>query len=156
MKEGSISVDELDADGEVVDSFRSHFEIGDSGVGEARIGSKTQGKLVLAGYSPEAEIDLTLPGALGTAFLLLALVALYYMKKNPVAGWTIDGHRVIAYVDDGRGHVTVDGELIGVSQSEKKGYGSVFGEVGSRRISVFFEKFKAPTLTAEGFEIDEE
>ena len=156
VKEGSISVDELDAEGEIVDSFRSHFEIGDSGVGEARIGSKTQGKLVLAGYSPEAEIDLTLPGALGTAFLLLALVALYYMKKNPVAGWTIDGHRVIAYVDDGRGHVTVDGELIGVSQSEKKGYGSVFGEVGSRRISVFFEKFKAPTLTAEGFEIDEE
>ena len=52
VKEGSISVDELDAEGEVVDSFRSHFEIGDSGVGEARIGSKTQGKLVLAGYSP--------------------------------------------------------------------------------------------------------
>lgn len=156
VKTGSISFAEVDDDGKIVNEFGASFDVGEDGLARAEPDEITEGKIILKGYTPQSAIDLTVPGAMGTLFLLCAVVALFYLKKNPVAGWTIDGHRVIAYVDDGRGHVTVDGELIGVSQSEKKGYGSVFGEVGSRRISVFFEKFKAPTLTAEGFEIDEE
>ena len=156
VKTGSISFAEVDDDGKIVNEFGASFDVGEDGLARAEPDEITEGKIILKGYTPQSAIDLTVPGAMGTLFLLHAVVALFYLKKYPVAGWTIDGHRVIAYVDDGRGHVTVDGELIGTSQSEKKGYGSVFGEVGSRRISVFFEKFKAPTLTAEGFEIDEE
>lgn len=155
VKTGSISFAEVD-DGKIVNEFGASFDVGEDGLARAEPDEITEGKIILKGYTPQSAIDLTVPGAMGTLFLLCAVVALFYLKKNPVAGWTIDGHRVIAYVNDGRGHVTVDGELLGTSQSEKKGYGSVFGEVGSRRINVFFEKFKAPTLTAEGFEIDEE
>ena len=156
VKTGSISFAEVDDDGKIVNEFGASFDVGEDGLARAEPDEITEGKIVLKGYTPQSAINLTVPGAMGTLFLLYAVVALFYLKKYPVACWTIDGHRVIAYVADDRGYVTVDGELLGTSQSEKNGFGSVFGEVGSRRISVFFEKFKAPTLTAEGVEIDEE
>lgn len=155
VKTGSISFAEVD-DGKIVNEFGVSFDVGEDGLARAEPDEITEGKIILKGYTPQSAIDLTVPGAMGTLFLLCAVVGLFYLKKYPVAGWTIDGHRVIAYVADDRGYVTVDGELLGTSQSAKNGFGSVFGEVGSRRISVFFEKFKAPTLTAEGVEIDEE
>lgn len=155
VKTGSISFAEVD-DGKIVNEFWASFDVGEDGLARAEPDEITEGKIILKGYTPQSAIDLTVPGAIGTLFLLYAVVGLFYLKKYPVACWTIDGHRVIAYVADDRGYVTVDGELLGTSQSEKNGFGSVFGEVGSRRISVFFEKFKAPTLTAEGVEVEEE
>ena len=156
VKTGSISFAEVDDDGKIVNEFGASFDVCEDGLARAEPDEITEGKIILKGYTPQSAIDLTVPGAMGTLFLLCAVVALFYLKKYPVACWTIDGHRVIAYVADDRGYVTVDGELLGTSQSAKNGFGSVFGEVGSRRISVFFEKFKAPTLTVEGVEIDEE
>lgn len=156
VKTGSISFAEVDDDGKIVNEFGASFDVGEDGLARAEPDEITEGKIILKGYTPQSAINLTVPGAMGTFFLLYAVVTLFYLKKYPVACWTIDGHRVIAYVADDRGYVTVDGELLGTSQSAKNGFGSVFGEVGSRRISVFFEKFKAPTLTAEGVEVEEE
>ncbi len=156
VKTGSISLAEVDDDGKIVKEFGASFDVGEDGLARADSDEITEGKIILKGYTPRSGINLKVPGAIGTLFLLCAVVALFFLKKYPVAGWTIDGHRVIAYVADDRGYVTVDDELLGTSQSAKEGFGCVFGKVGSRQISVFFAKFKAPTLTDEGVEIDKE
>ena len=136
------------------DSYK--FEIGDDGFAYVNAHSHwdDESASVHSYYPNVQKLDVRVPGSVITMFLVYGVVALAVKIVNPVAGWTVDGHRIIAYVENKRCNVTVDGVPQGFSVGD--GYGPVGGTVGGRQFCVFFEKYKKPRLEIDGAPYEEE